>query len=80
MSTQDKLAVGALWLCLTFGLFVLGFFTFAPKNFEGYYLREGAIYASFDWSVDQKAFPFMPVIWKDIVDNNLHVWKNISDL
>ena len=75
MNTKDKLTAGALWLCLVFGLFILGFFTFAPKDFEGYYLRNGQIWASYNWSQDQCAFPFMPEVWKDIVDNNLHVVK-----
>ncbi len=38
---------------------------------EGYYLRNGNIWASYPWAVDMRAFDYTPEMWESLVDGGL---------
>lgn len=73
MCTPDKIGWSILCITVALVLTTLSFCVFTPKTFHGYYLRNGQIFASYDWDTDLRAFDYTPEIWQYIVDNDLHV-------
>lgn len=73
MDTQEKIGWSILCIVVVLVLTSLSFCIFMPKTFNGYYLRNGQIYASRDWDADIRAFDYTPEMWQEILDNDLHL-------
>ncbi len=73
METDEKILVTIGIVILVWVLVILSSFIFMPHNFEGYYLNNGKIWASYAWSPDEVAYYYTPEMWQNIVENNLHI-------
>lgn len=63
------LVICAVGILIIFTVISLVFFM--PHTFEGYYLSNGHIDASYKWTPDEVAFDYTPEMWKAIIENDL---------